>query len=518
MCTRAFHVFVVVCWLCAATLATAAAPQPLAVTVSAVVPPNTTDFITGVTMDFWPVTKAKWGTAGALTVDLTNKDLRTLARGLNGSVLRLGGSPADFLLYEVEPGACSPENLNKTQQSYGSYFCPIWLQAPGQCLSLSRWRDLLEFAADAGLRLVLDLNACWGRTGASADMDWSQIDGLLNYTATGAATWASALHGFEFGNEVYSNIAAPVYGAAITRLHERTRALWTAAGAVPPVIMGPDCSEVDLSVSYWQAMLKAAAPGTLHAITVHDYGVDCTAQTAGNILNVSCLDDMPSEAAAVAALARPFGVPVINGESALAGNSGSDGLTNTFVSTLYFLNELGSYARAGMAGVFRQTLIGGDYELVNKTEFTPNPDYVALLLWRAHMGGTVIDTAVSNASAPVRAYTHCAVGNGGGVSTVLINFSVDDAYAPTLSWASAPAADATVDVYLLSPLPRAGSDPGPASAWYGIALNGARVTWTSGGTVPPLTPRTVSAADPVLLPGCTAAIVVRRDAGVPACM
>ena len=124
----------------------------------------------GVNMDFWPSSKPKWEGAGALVSDLSAPSLRALARGLSGSLLRLGGSPADFLLYDVAPGACSPANLNRTQPPPGGkgYFCPIWDQTAGQCLTLARWQALLTFAGDAGLSLVLDLNACWGRSSATS--------------------------------------------------------------------------------------------------------------------------------------------------------------------------------------------------------------------------------------------------------------------------------------------------------------------------------------------------------------
>ena len=52
----------------------------------------------GVNMDFWPPSKSKWENASALDVDLANATLRMLAKGLSGALLRLGGSPADFLL------------------------------------------------------------------------------------------------------------------------------------------------------------------------------------------------------------------------------------------------------------------------------------------------------------------------------------------------------------------------------------------------------------------------------------
>ena len=111
-----------------------------------------------------------------------------IACDCSGSLLRIGGSPADFMLYDVFPGACSAENLNKTQPGGGSfqpkkYFCPIWDQVVGQCLTMARWAEINDFAASTGLRIALDLNACWGRGSANDEMDFSMISGLFNETA-----------------------------------------------------------------------------------------------------------------------------------------------------------------------------------------------------------------------------------------------------------------------------------------------------------------------------------------------
>eukprot|EP01047_Picozoa_sp_COSAG01_P017184 COSAG01_NODE_903_length_12848_cov_7.966899_13_plen_228_part_00 len=102
----------------------------------------------GFNFDFWPSTKAKWGTCGVLSSALTDPLLLDLAARLNGSMLRIGGSPADFMVYDVFQGACSAANLNSTQPTLGpdgkphGYFCPIWDQVAGQCLTMDRWAQV----------------------------------------------------------------------------------------------------------------------------------------------------------------------------------------------------------------------------------------------------------------------------------------------------------------------------------------------------------------------------------------
>ena len=180
----------------------ALAPSTLAVSVLDVAGGRASDGLqyTSIDFDLWPPSKSKWGPASspasALLIDLAQPDLNTLASALRGAMLRIGGSPADFLLYETAavPDACSEANLNATNQPVNGYFCPIWHQVEGQCLTAARWEALLGFAATNGLRLVLDLNACWGRNSSSSDMDWRQIDGLL--AATAASANSRAVFGF----------------------------------------------------------------------------------------------------------------------------------------------------------------------------------------------------------------------------------------------------------------------------------------------------------------------------------
>lgn len=243
---------VLVSVLCAVALSVPdSAAAPIVAQISNLVGGRASDSFRyiGVNFDFWPTTKSKWDNSGALILNLTQPSLRVLARGLSGAMLRLGGSPADFLLYEVDADACSVANLNKTQPHGGGYFCPIWDQAPGQCLTMNRWQELLEFAADAGLSVTLDLNACWGRESTNGDMDWSLIDGLLAITAAARSSWGAALFGVEFGNEVYDNISPTVYGLAVARLRARIDSLWLPPGPPAPRVIGPDCWCVSFSYS-----------------------------------------------------------------------------------------------------------------------------------------------------------------------------------------------------------------------------------------------------------------------------
>ena len=123
--TRALWMYVTVMITHGATLSLDISPSVIHLTSDAF-------RMVSVNMDFWPGSKDKWENASALTFNISNPDFITLASALAGSGLRLGGSPADTLLYDVlsDGSACSQSNLNKTQPQNGpnGYYCPIWDQ------------------------------------------------------------------------------------------------------------------------------------------------------------------------------------------------------------------------------------------------------------------------------------------------------------------------------------------------------------------------------------------------------
>jgi heparanase 1 len=73
----------------------------------------------------------------------------------------------------------------------------------------------------------------------------------------------------------------------------------------------------------------------------------------------------------------------------------------------------------------RQTLSGGNYELLAKGSFEPNPDYWTLLLWKRVMGTRALSANVIGAD-HLRAYSFC--GKESGVVLVVINLAQETTY------------------------------------------------------------------------------------------
>ncbi|KAH1203522.1 Heparanase-like protein 2 [Glycine max] len=63
------------------------------------------------------------------------------------------------------------------------------------------------------------------------------------------------------------------------------------------------------------------------------------------------------------------------GEAGEAYNSGGNHVSNRFLNSFWYLDQLGIASCYSTKVYCRQTLIGGNYGLLNTTTFAPNPDY-----------------------------------------------------------------------------------------------------------------------------------------------
>ena len=109
------------------------------------------------------------------------------------------------------------------------------------------------------------------------------------------------------------------------------------------------------------------------------------------------------------------------GETGSAQCGGQPKLSDRFISCFWWADQLGLGARMGQQVMVRQSLIGGDYGLIDRLTLKPRPDYWLSWLWKQLMGTDVFD--VSSQSGTLRAYCHNTPGVSGGKTLLLINLS-----------------------------------------------------------------------------------------------
>ena len=250
------------------------------------------------------------------------------------------------------------------------------------CLTGERWKAIVGFAADAGLKLAFGLNL--------QASNLSNVEGLLRFTQKEGLE----VDTFELGNELgISHIEA--LGAGIAAL---VRELWPEHA---PLLAGPDDAQehkqsINLrshfiflrliacisrgdgnNASRLEFTTLAGEQSYLHAITFHAYpfhnGGGPTPSLVQHMMTPALLDQgvetYSQMIAAVKAGVKPGqAMPELwMGEGNAAGHGGRLGVTNTFINSFWYLNAMGGAASLGIARFNRQTLIGGGYELLNRT-------------------------------------------------------------------------------------------------------------------------------------------------------
>ncbi|GJN00769.1 hypothetical protein PR202_ga17976 [Eleusine coracana subsp. coracana] len=386
-------------WFSATLLRPGAEAEVVAVDGRRAVAATGEDFVCA-TLDWWPPEKCDygtcaWGRASLLNLvrdddahlDLSNKVLLNAVRAFAPLTLRLGGSLQDKVVYGTADlrRPCTPFVKNASEM-HG------FTQG---CLPMRRWDELNDFFRKSGAKIVFGLNALNGRVllpdgSQGGPWDYTNAASLIRYTVN----QGYRIHGWELGNElsgsgVGTRVGVNQYAADVVALRSLIDRIYEGNPSKPLVI----------------------APG----------GVDT--HLVEKILNPSYLDGMASTFSNLQGILNSAGTSTVAwvGEAGGAYNSGHHLVTDSFVFSFWFLDQLGMSAKYDTKSYCRQSLIGGNYGLLNTTTFQPNPDYYSALLWHRLMGTKVLATTFSGSN-KIRAYAHCAR-NSPGITLLLINLS-----------------------------------------------------------------------------------------------
>lgn len=393
------------------------------------------------TLDWWtPQEDASWGNASVLTVDLSNPKVITMAKGLAPAFLRIGGSKADSIHYlmplrEHGDDASNQSSLTTTttrkkQKNFRKLvsYCD---KKPHRCLTADRWDEILHFAQKVEARVVFCINyLSHTRVQNKADRkDWDSTNAraLLEYTARHAILKGNndnnntILYGLELGNELThrgkaTNLTRMRH--AYNTLHSLVKDVWPNSWQRPKIIGPASTGERAM-----EPLAKVLLSGNVGA----EQQVDASSSNSTSVPSSSVLDifsyhqyhapggspDLPERAQEPEFFSHPGhfyfqastvhryfssnddgfskkSIPLWIGEGAMAYNSGRLQVTNSFQSSLWYANLLGTLARTlplPHSVYCRQSLLGGHYELIDHETLEPHPDYWIAYLW-THLVGT----------------------------------------------------------------------------------------------------------------------------------
>nr|GLL29840.1 heparanase-like protein 3 [Ipomoea trifida] len=378
------------------------------------------DFICA-TLDWWPPEKCDygtcaWGHASLLNLDLSNIIFLNAIKAFSPLKIRLGGTLQDKVVYQTRD-----DRVPCT--SFVSNTSEIFSFSQG-CLPLSRWDELNVFFNKSGAVIIFGLNALTGRSiqsDASTVGAWdsTNAESLMKYTVEKGYT----IHGWELGNELSGSgvgvrVAADQYASDTSHLHNIVQNIYKDASYKPLIIAPGGFFDAN-----WFTEFVDKTNNSLDVITHHIYnlGPGRDEHLIEKILDPSYLDGEADTFNLLRSIlnSSETSVNAWVGEAGGAYNSGRNHVTNAFVFSFWYLDQLGMSASYDTKTYCRQTLIGGNYGLLNTTTFVPNPDYYSALLWHRLMGRNALSTSFSGTK-KIRAYAHCAK-QSGGITLLLIN-------------------------------------------------------------------------------------------------
>ena len=121
-------------------------------------------------------------------------------------------------------------------------------------------------------------------------------------------------------------------------------------------------------------------------------------------------------------------------------------MSDRFVSSLWWLDQLGLLALHEQKVVVRQALVGANYGLLDDTTLAPRPDYFASLLHKRLMGQAVIDVQRAPEADPfLRVYAQCAPVRNGHAAVTVLAINLHEGERSVLKWPHAARHD--VDCY-----------------------------------------------------------------------
>ncbi|KAL5669275.1 hypothetical protein ACJX0J_021496, partial [Zea mays] len=313
--------------------------------------------------------------------NLSNRILVNTVKAFSPLKLRLGGSLQDMYdTGDARQPSCAPFAKNASAMFGFSQ----------GCLPLRRWDELNAFFQRTGAKIVFGLNALNGRV--------PMPDGSLGGVRAGNEL---------SGSGVGARVDADQYAADVIALKRIIDSTYhQSSSPAKPLVLAPGGF---FDAAWFTELVGKTKPEQMDVITHHIYnlgpGVDD--HLVQKILDPSYLDGEASTFSDLEGILRSAGTSTVAwvGEAGGAYNSGRH------LPHDWYLDQLGMSSKYGTKSYCRQTLVGGNYGLLNTTTFEPNPDYYNALLWHRLMGTKVL-SATFNGTNKIRAYAHCAKRSG----------------------------------------------------------------------------------------------------------
>ncbi|KAK7264851.1 hypothetical protein RJT34_32464 [Clitoria ternatea] len=453
------------------------------------------DFVCA-TLDWWPPQKCdygkcSWGHASLLNLDLNNKILLNAVKAFSPLKIRLGGTLQDKVIYGTEDNRqlCTPFVWNSSEM----------FSFTQGCLPMRRWDELNSFFQKAGAKVIFGLNALAGKSinsgSAVGPWNYANAESFIRYTVRNKYT----IHGWELGNELCGNgigasVAADQYASDVYTLRNIVENVYRGIRPKPLIIAPGGFFDANWFDKFFNKSGKSPDVVSHH---IYNLGPGVDDHLTEKILDPSYLDGEANTFSSLRSIIRRSGTSAKAwvGEAGGAYNSGHHLVSDAFVYSFWYLDQLGMSAVYDTKTYCRQSLIGGNYGLLNTDTFIPNPDYYSALLWHRLMGRRVLFTTFYGTK-KIRAYTHCAK-ESQGITILLLNLDNSTTVQANVALKFNKPPHSTVGEPARREYHLTAKDRDLHSQT--VLLNGKILTVNPDGDIPPLEPLYVDSSKPIIV-------------------
>ncbi|KAE8658302.1 Heparanase-like protein 2 [Hibiscus syriacus] len=367
---------------------------------------RTDDNFVCATLDWWPPDKCDynqcpWHYTSVINLNLSHPLLAKAVQAFDRLRIRIGGSLQDQVLYDVGNLKFPCDPFEKMKHGLFGF-------SKG-CLQMKRWDELNRFfnatrvlQAEISFGIVQKLLsicdifsfACFYICNVDIWLECTPWETQIKRTLWGG-DWDSAntqdfikysiskgyqIDSWEFGNELSGNgVGAHVYvdqyGKDLIRLKKMIKELYKDSQYEPSLVAPGGF----FNQQWFTKLLQVSGSTVLDALSHHIYnlGAGVDPKLVSKILDPNYLNKVANTFINLENVIQKHGpwASAWVGESGGAYNSGGHHVSDTFVNSFWYLDQLGMASKYHTKVYCRQTLIGGNYGLLNATTYVPNPDY-----------------------------------------------------------------------------------------------------------------------------------------------
>lgn len=344
-------------------------------------------------------------------VNLYEKKLRNLAKGLGPTYVRVSGTWANAVYFQNND---EPKLINPPKGF-------------NNILTRQQWKGVVDFCKAVDGKLVTSFPISDGMRDESGKWQANQVQSILDYTKSIGGEIAAAEFFNEPSHAKHGDAPKGYTGNDFAKEFDLFKN-YVSVSAPNMKILGPGSTgeggiipSQDILVDQ---ILSAKPKPTFDVFTYHYYGT--VSKRCGGGQNPE--KAMSSEWLSKTEKGLDFyqkardkympNVPIWNTETAETACGGNP-MAATYIDTFRYLEQLGRLAKKGVEVVMHNTLARSEYGMLEEKTYNPRPNYWAALLWNKLMGNQVFES--ESLEAGVDVFVHNLKNKSKGKTMMILN-------------------------------------------------------------------------------------------------